>query len=92
MRGAGVEVVGWWVGKKLNASCSELNNASSSELRGGVVRGIGGDIYGEGSRACQQGLWCSVELRLPLNHFPSPPPAMPLTHLGHTRKAFLNWP
>jgi len=65
MRGAGVEVVGWWVGKK--------QNASSSELRCGVVRGIGGDIYGEGSRACQQGLWCSVELRLPLNHFPPSP-------------------
>jgi len=68
----------------------QKQNASSSELDGVVVRGIGGDIYGEGSRACRQGLWCSVELRLQLNLFP--PPAMPLTRLGDTRKAFLNWP
>jgi len=51
----------------------QKQNASSSELDGVVVRGIGGDIYGEGSRACRQGLWCSVELRLQLNLFPPSP-------------------
>ena len=48
----------------------QKQNASSRELDGVVVRGIGGDIYGEGCRACRQGLWCSVELRLQLNLFP----------------------